>query len=425
MSVLGVSLLPGERRRAERFAALLDGSRIVEDRELAPLLSLATRLQPAPLAPRPDFRAALRATLVAEASARVPALPAQRTARVEPPKHRVRQLVATGVAMAVVAGAGAAAASTHALPGDSLYGVKRGLESVELSLARSDMSRGRELLEQADSRLSEAESLAAAAEARSAHSRGLIATALADMGTATRAGVAALNASYAETGDRQALVLLDRFLGEQRGRLADLEGLLGPTLRAQVAGLADLLARLQTHVDAILTAATSTAGAAGTAVAAPDGSRDAGNGWAVTKVFDQLGQVASSAGATTYGSQTGNSAVADGSEYLGSDLDSSVGGTLGDLTGATATSPPSSRLSGGAAGVTSAPALPSAPSGTPVPAPVPAPLPAPVPTVVVPRVSAPAVLPPPAAPPPITPPPVATPPVSLPAVTCVPPLTSC
>ena len=55
------------------------------------------------------------------------------------------------------AGVGAAAASTRALPGDTLYGLKRQLEDGQLALARGDVGHGRELLEQADARLGEAE----------------------------------------------------------------------------------------------------------------------------------------------------------------------------------------------------------------------------------------------------------------------------
>ena len=52
-------------------------------------------------------------------------------------------------------------ASTRALPGDALYGLKRQIENVQLALARGDLESGRELLQQADARLGEAERLAA------------------------------------------------------------------------------------------------------------------------------------------------------------------------------------------------------------------------------------------------------------------------
>jgi hypothetical protein len=52
-----------------------------------------------------------------------------------------------------------AAASSDALPGDSLYGLKRGIEDVKLTLADDTDDRGRLYLDQASTRLSEARRL--------------------------------------------------------------------------------------------------------------------------------------------------------------------------------------------------------------------------------------------------------------------------
>lgn len=61
--------------------------------------------------------------------------------------------------MAAGAFGGVAAASSDALPGDSLYGLKRGMEDIHLNLAGSDTSRGEVYLDQASTRLSEARRL--------------------------------------------------------------------------------------------------------------------------------------------------------------------------------------------------------------------------------------------------------------------------
>ena len=144
----------------------------------------------------------------------------------------MRTIVVTGVLASLVGGVGAAAASTHALPGDALYGLKRGLESVQLRFDHSDLSRGRDLLDQADNRLSEAEELAASEDARSPRTMAQIAATIADLEAASRAGADALNASYADTGDVEPLVELHRFAVDQRERLADLSTLLSPAQRA-------------------------------------------------------------------------------------------------------------------------------------------------------------------------------------------------
>lgn len=52
-----------------------------------------------------------------------------------------------------------AAASSDALPGDSLYGLKRGMEDIHLGLADGDADRGEVYLDQASTRLSEARRL--------------------------------------------------------------------------------------------------------------------------------------------------------------------------------------------------------------------------------------------------------------------------
>jgi hypothetical protein len=66
-----------------------------------------------------------------------------------------------GISVGVAAGAfgGVAAASSDALPGDSLYGLKRGIEDVKLTLADDNTDRGELYLDQASTRLSEARQL--------------------------------------------------------------------------------------------------------------------------------------------------------------------------------------------------------------------------------------------------------------------------
>ena len=144
MSMVSVTLSPAERRRSRDFAALLEGSRPAAGHELESLVALATSLVPEQFAPRAEFRAALRESLVAEASGRQPATVRSTTPAGPPPqRQRGRRIVATGLLVSLVGGVGAAAASTHALPGEPLYGLKRGIESAQLQFAHSDLSRGR------------------------------------------------------------------------------------------------------------------------------------------------------------------------------------------------------------------------------------------------------------------------------------------
>ncbi|MFF3498382.1 DUF5667 domain-containing protein [Streptomyces sp. NPDC003247] len=79
------------------------------------------------------------------------------------PRTRLAKgLTAGGLSVGMAAGAfgGVAAASSDALPGDSLYGLKRGIEDFKLTyLAEGDSERGEAYLDQASTRLGEARRL--------------------------------------------------------------------------------------------------------------------------------------------------------------------------------------------------------------------------------------------------------------------------
>jgi hypothetical protein len=150
------------------------------------LLALATGLGELP---KPEFdpevKVVQRAQLVAAMEAMLlegtaaggqgpgPSVPEQRSHRgrgahratglgkLRPRSRLSKGLAAGGLTVSVAAGAfgGVAAASTNALPGDSLYGLKRGMEDIKLGLAHGESDRGELYLDQASNRLSEARRL--------------------------------------------------------------------------------------------------------------------------------------------------------------------------------------------------------------------------------------------------------------------------
>ncbi|MEU6525033.1 DUF5667 domain-containing protein [Streptomyces sp. NPDC046924] len=81
--------------------------------------------------------------------------------KLRPRSRLAKGLTAGGLGITVAAGAlgGVSAASSDALPGDSLYGLKLGIEDVKLGLADGNDERGRVLLDHASTRLSEARRL--------------------------------------------------------------------------------------------------------------------------------------------------------------------------------------------------------------------------------------------------------------------------
>ncbi|MGW5429515.1 DUF5667 domain-containing protein [Streptomyces sp. NPDC004059] len=82
--------------------------------------------------------------------------------KLRPRSRLTKGLAAGGLSVGVAAGAfgGVAAASSDALPGDSLYGLKRGIEDFKLNyLTNGDDQRGQTYLDQASTRLNEARRL--------------------------------------------------------------------------------------------------------------------------------------------------------------------------------------------------------------------------------------------------------------------------
>ncbi|MFF1724926.1 DUF5667 domain-containing protein [Streptomyces sviceus] len=129
----------------------------------------------------PEVKVVQRAQLVAAMEAMLlegdgaePAVPEQRSHRAKgthrasglgklrPRSRLTKGLAAGGLSVGVAAGAfgGVAAASSDALPGDSLYGLKRGIEDFKLTyLSEGDDERGVAYLDQASTRLNEARRL--------------------------------------------------------------------------------------------------------------------------------------------------------------------------------------------------------------------------------------------------------------------------
>ncbi|MBU3867477.1 hypothetical protein KN815_26510 [Streptomyces sp. 4503] len=154
------------------------GSPSAESAERRRLLALASGLGELPKPTLdPEVRVTQRAQLLAAMEAAfaegAPRVPEQRRRtggahRAKPPVARLRPrsrwskgLAAGGLTVGVAAGAfgGVAAASSDALPGDTLYGFKRGMEDLKLEMADGDADRGRIYLDQASTRMSEARRL--------------------------------------------------------------------------------------------------------------------------------------------------------------------------------------------------------------------------------------------------------------------------
>lgn len=209
---------PLSERDAARFAALLE---VVSDLRALP-----------DVAPRPEFVSSLRERLMAEADTALVRQPTTPSRLAMPVRSRTRErrvAVLLGGAAMVGAAATMAVAAQTALPGESLYGVKRGLESAEVRLAGDDAARGRTLLAQADTRLSELEQIAAG-EAPAQLAPDTLDTFTRQSGD----GVRSLLASYDVTGSSADVQVARDFTAASMDRLEELQGQLPESARDEL-----------------------------------------------------------------------------------------------------------------------------------------------------------------------------------------------
>jgi hypothetical protein len=209
------------------------------------------------VAPRPEFSAELRHRLMEQAAARtatttptmVRSTPddsddppggedVDATVTVIRQRHgrRIRLVASTAALVLLGGGIGSAAAAQQAMPGDTLYGMKRSIENVSTNVSVGDDSRGRRDLEHAMTRLSEVRELA--------ESGGDVATinaTLEDFSAQARKGVSRLVASYQQDGDASSITAVTQFITSARQALGELAPKLPPeSLKSAVEALATI-----------------------------------------------------------------------------------------------------------------------------------------------------------------------------------------
>ncbi|MEO3978595.1 DUF5667 domain-containing protein [Streptomyces sp. CAU 1734] len=237
-------------RRANAFARAVEDQAAGQPDDSAeptgqgPLLALATRLGEMPRPELdPEVKVVHRAQLVAAMEAMLqegtaagtasggPTVPEQRKGgrgahrasplrKLRPRSRWSKTLAAGGLTVGVAAGAfsGVAAASSDALPGDTLYGLKRGMEDIRLGMADGDSDRGELYLDQASTRLSEARRLME--RGRSGHmdheSLGEVRRALNGMRHDAREGHRLLHEAYERDGSLGPIQKLNSFTQAHR-----------------------------------------------------------------------------------------------------------------------------------------------------------------------------------------------------------------
>ncbi|MFF8385577.1 DUF5667 domain-containing protein [Streptomyces kanasensis] len=252
----------------------------------------------------PEVKVVQRAQLVAAMEAMLqegtaaggasadPTVPEQRTSsgrgahratalrKLRPRSRWSKGLAAGGLTVGVAAGAfsGVAAASSDALPGDSLYGLKRGMEDLTLGLADDDADRGEIYLDHASTRLSEARRLMERGRAGELDHESLneIRRVLNGMQHDVSEGHRLLRLAYERDGRIGPMATLDSFARNHRGTWNGLRDKLPPQLtdvRDQVTSVFDAIDEQVGPLQARLPSAPEKGGGRGSAKpGTPEGS---------------------------------------------------------------------------------------------------------------------------------------------------------
>ncbi|MDH6137318.1 hypothetical protein P3T37_006750 [Kitasatospora sp. MAA4] len=381
-----------EHRRAKAFAEALEAHRTGQPASnpgMGELLDTAHALS-ATTVPGLDLevRVTQRAQLMAAfeqamAGGGLPTVPSQRSHRAERVGRRRRwgkRFAIGGLVAGVTVGsfAGVAAASTTALPGDTLYGMKRGLEGLRLDLAGSDAERGALLLDQASTRLAEARSLVGGTDSPTALSPATVAKlgeALDDMHAEAAQGRELLRSVYRANGALGPMRRLAAFSEIQDNHWADLQGRL-PSQLTPVAGQMDqLFGDMSEDVAPLHLDPQAGHGTAAQPGGAPSGSSPSAVGDGQQPGAGQGSAPASGAsGQAGDGHPSADSSAGQGSERtgqgsgsaggaVGGQVNGLVNGLTGSLTGAgKGAATPSGAPQGGGASAPAAGQQPGAPA---------------------------------------------------------------
>lgn len=272
---------PFGSRASDDFARLLDNGGTVA---LVSRLRATGAALDGAVAPRPEFRAALRTRLMAVATvqAAAPAPAAARSLPVTAAWRRRGSAVAAGAMASVVAVSGVAVAGSQSLPGDPFYGVKRTTEAFQLRMADGDVEKGTRHLDFAASRLREVRGLTLGRDAAdagpvlgpSAMSGGLVLrsaeqplaegaalsagvaervrSTLAEMDEQTREGSELLTDAFRSSQAPEPLRALSRFATRQSAGLEQLLPALPPATQTRARASLALLTDVEESTDELI-----------------------------------------------------------------------------------------------------------------------------------------------------------------------------
>lgn len=229
--------------------------------QIAELVRMAENIcEAAVVEPSSAFRGTLRTLLMTEAeTALVPVIKTARpvTLTPAPRTHAVRRRIAglTAAVLASVGVVGLVSSSASAVPGEMLYPVKRGVESVELAMHRDDASRGSFQLAQSSERLAEARELA---DNPSASSAALVAPTLDDFTSQANSGSTALFRDFSDNRDQTSIRQVNDFAASATAQLSALSGLLPDSADSSFNSAMQAISALTTRSSALCPTCSTT-----------------------------------------------------------------------------------------------------------------------------------------------------------------------
>lgn len=240
------------RRRADEFQAALDGSSDLSSRHAEALALVGALRESATVDPRPEFVADLRGRLMAEAdvalaAGRVPTRPApDLTPRL--PRRERRLAAAVGSFALVGATASMAVAAQGALPGETLYPLKRALENAQAGVQGEVDEKGSTILASASGRLAEVDELSRDTDSQDP---AVISSTLDTFSEQASEASELLLEAYDETGRPELIDDVRVFASQSMTALRDLEPLVPRESRAALISASQVLRAIdQTAMEA-------------------------------------------------------------------------------------------------------------------------------------------------------------------------------
>lgn len=247
--------------------------------------------------------------------------------RFKPRSRWSRRLAAGGLSVGVAAGAfgGVAAASTNALPGDTLYGLKRGMEDMRLTMAGDESRRGEMYLDLASTRLQEARRLMERQKSGrlDQESVGDVRKALSGMRQEASEGHRLLSTAYERDGSLGPMEALNAFSAAHRKGWSELRGRLPAQLSdvsQQVNSVFDAMEQDVAPLKSVLPPADGSGSSQGRHGRSPGGGTRRGTGQATPSAGLPSGSapsqgIVSSTSPSSKGADTG--LIGDAGDLLG------------------------------------------------------------------------------------------------------------